>query len=93
MELTDAQKQQILAAEAGVLSVLKQYGCHLEGVTVLRPGNVDVQILVAINAPQPDAPAAPAFTTPPVNPTLPVEDASAAPSEPTAPVADTPAAE
>lgn len=52
MELTEDQKQAILACEAEVLEVLKKHDCHLEGAAILRPGNVDVQVVIAINPPE-----------------------------------------
>jgi predicted DNA binding protein len=60
MQLTDEQKKLILETEAAVVELLKSKNCHLEGVTILRNGQVDVQIVIAINPPQAEETAAPA---------------------------------
>lgn len=70
--LTDEQKQAILDAEKAVVELLTSRGMHLEGVAVLRNGSVDVQIVLALNAPEPQAEqvtAAPAFRVDPADTT------------------------
>lgn len=55
MQLTDEQKKTILSCEKEVIEILKRNDCHLEGVTILRNGNIDVQIIIALNLPAPTA--------------------------------------
>lgn len=58
MAISDQNKKDITGCEKALIEVLKKYGCHLESFATLRPGTIDMNIVIAKNPPA-GAPAEP----------------------------------